>query len=122
MIPLINVVFLMLAFFVLAGQIEAHQRKLNVPKSSSEIERSSDPQVLTIYADGSLEIEGQVVSQEELGIVLRQRTSTQRQEIPSAVLVEADSDLLVSDLQAVLTELREARITKVNLATLPVKG
>lgn len=122
MIPLINVVFLMLAFLVLAGQIEVHQRKLAVPKSTSEIERTEMHQKLTVFADGSLEWEGAEIQIEALPQVLERAGLTGNEETRATVLVVADAQLHVSDLQNVMNALQELGIQTVNLATLPDPG
>ena len=122
MIPLINVVFLMLAFLVLAGQIEAHRQKLAVPKSSSVIERSSEFQELFVLADGSMEIDGRTVEMVQLQQILPQLLSAERTNENTAIQVFADSRLLVSDLQLVLNELQRVGVQTINLATLPATG
>ena len=122
MIPLINVVFLMLAFLVLAGQIEVHHRKLAVPKSTSVVDRADSDQTLTLFADGSLEFEGVEIQIEALPQVLERVALPESAEARATVLVVADAQLLVSDLQNVLNALQELGIRTVNLATLPTKG
>lgn len=122
MIPLINVVFLMLAFLVLAGQIEVHHRKLVVPKSASVVERADSHQTLTLFADGSLEYEGAEIQIEALPVVLERAVMNESEETRATVLVVADAQLLVSDLQNILNALQELGIQTVNLATLPTTG
>ena len=122
MIPLINVVFLMLAFLVLAGQVEVHHRKLVVPKSTSVVERADSHRTLTLFADGSLEYEGTEIQIEALTQVLDRNVSIENAESRTTVLVVADAQLLVSDIQNVLNALQKLGIRTVNLATLPTKG
>ena len=122
MIPFINIVFLMLAFLVLAGQVEVHHRKLVVPKSTSVVERADSRQTLTLFADGSLEFEGAEIQIEALPQVLERVVLPESLEARATVLVVADAQLLVSDLQNVLNALQELGIQTVNLATLPTKG
>ena len=119
MIPLINVVFLMLAFLVLAGQIEAHHRKLAVPKSASEVERIDTTQTLTVFADGSLELDDEAISLEGLTAELARTDFASTESERPTMLVVADAGLLVSDLQQVLNELQRVGVATVNIATLP---
>lgn len=121
MIPLINVVFLMLAFLVLAGQIEAHHRKFSVPKSTSTITRSDELQTLTVFADGSLEFNDKVLNIEQLQQVLSPKDSTEHVGSHTKILVVADATLLVHDLQNVLNQLQQIGVETVNLATLQAK-
>lgn len=122
MIPLINIVFLMLAFLVLAGQIEVHQRKLSVPKSTSVVERTDLHHRLTVFADGSLEFQGVEIQMDALQRAVERSELGDAEEARAALLVVADAQLLVSDLQSVLNALQEFGIQKVNLATLPDPG
>ena len=121
MIPLINVVFLMLAFIVLAGQIEAHHRKLSVPKSTSTITRADEVQILTVFADGSLEYNDEELKLEQLQQVLTQMDASERAGNQTKMLVIADANHFVDDLQNVLSLLQRAGIETVNLATLPAR-
>ena len=108
MIPLINVVFLMLAFIVLAGQIEAHHRKLSVPKSTSTITRADEVQILTVFADGSLEYNDEELKLEQLQQVLTQMDASERAGNQTKMLVIADANHFVDDLQNVLSLLQRA--------------
>jgi biopolymer transport protein ExbD len=121
MIPLINVVFLMLAFLVLAGQIEAHHRKFSVPKSTSDIVRSEEFRTLTVFADGSLEFNDQELQLEQLEQALSQLDLAQPAGNQTKILVVADATLLVHDLHNVLILLQEVGIETVNIATLPAR-
>ncbi len=121
MIPLINVVFLMLAFLVLAGQIEAHHRKLSVSKSTSTMERKDDLQTLTVFADGSLEFNDEELHLEQLQQALSTVVSVKRFGSDTKMLVVADAELLVHDLQNVLNLLQQTGIKTVNLATLQAR-
>ena len=121
MIPLINVVFLMLAFIVLAGQIEAHHRKLSVPKSTSTITRADEVQILTVFADGSLEYNDEELKLEQLQQVLTQMDASERAGNQTKMLVIADANHFVDDLENVLSLLQRAGIETVNLATLPAR-
>ena len=122
MIPLINVVFLILAFFVLAGQFDAHHRKLSVPKSSSSVERDTQLQTLIVFADGALALNGQDLNFQDLPTVINEGNFLASSKELIRVLLMADSELLVSDLQILLSELQLLGVTKVNLATLPTVG
>lgn len=119
MIPLINVVFLMLAFLVLAGQIEAHHRKFSIPKSTSTDTRSDEVRTLTVFADGSLEFNDEALQLDQLERTLSQLDLAQPAVHQTKILVVADATLLVHDLQNVLNLLQQAGIESVNIATLP---
>ena len=121
MIPLINFVFLTLTFIVLAGQIEAHHRKLSVPQSTSTITRADEVQVLTVFANGSLEYNDEELQLEHLQQVLTQMDASHRVADQTKMLVVADANLFVHDLQNVLNLLQQVGIETVNLATLLIR-
>ena len=122
MLPLINIIFLLLAFFVLAGQIEAHQKKLTVPRSISEVAQDSTSPVLTVLKDGTLELDGREIEPRQLRDALNLGEMRSDGSVSPAVLVVADGELLVSILQETLDELMQAGFSKINLATLQSKG
>ena len=121
MIPLINVVFLMLTFIVLAGQIETHHRKLSSTNPTSTVTRADEVQVLTIFTDGSLEYNDEELQLEQLQQVLTQMDASERAGNQTKMLVIVDANLFVHDLQNVLSLLQRVGIETVNLANLPAR-
>ncbi|RTE66019.1 biopolymer transporter ExbD [Amphritea opalescens] len=59
MIPAINIVFLLLIFFMLAGHIEAQDAQLQIPASSSDAELKTSEVEIRISASGDYTINGQ---------------------------------------------------------------
>ncbi|WP_300062794.1 biopolymer transporter ExbD [uncultured Roseobacter sp.] len=60
-IALINIVFLMLVFFMVAGTLNAPQDRPLTLVQTAEVEGRVPPDVLVINADGQMRIDGAVV-------------------------------------------------------------
>ena len=114
-LPLINVVFLLLVFFMLAGHL-ASSDPLGVepPESVSERVPEAAALVLLVAADGAMALEGHSVApaglQEAVAARLRERPG-----LP--VHVKADADLPATRLLGVLERLVAAGARRVRLLT-----
>lgn len=120
MIPLINVVFLMLAFFMILGQIEGSDAvRLDPPESLSRQAQAEYAATLLVTERMSLYLEDRPLRIEQLGEEIRRvlESSVDPQEV--RVLVKADASLPASDLRLVLARLRAAGLLRVSLATKP---
>ena len=123
LVPLINVVFLLLAFFMIAGQIQRSDAvRVAPPVSISETVPAERRLELAVVRDGTVYLDGDAVPLEELASVLRQRSpapadSGSGNPDGRPVLVKADADLEVARLEAVLLELVQAGVSRAALAT-----
>lgn len=118
-IPLINVVFLMLIFFMVAGQIQKSDAiKVTPPNSINEARPTSDPDVLLLIgANQELYFNDEPIA---LGVVEGRLTQLFEQaHEPEAfwVQIKADGSLTVEDIRPVFSAIRRAGLTKVSVAT-----
>lgn len=66
-LPLINVVFLLLIFFIMTGALHAVDYfNVNPPSSSSEFQASLDDTIILIGADGRIAIDNKAVDEVDL--------------------------------------------------------
>lgn len=108
--PLADVVFLLLAFFMLAGEVQRMDRvRVLPPASASEARPPRDRVELVVEADGSLWLQDERIALTALAPVL-----TNSAKPP---LVKADANLPVEILRGVLAELRRAGAREAALAT-----
>jgi biopolymer transport protein ExbD len=121
-IPLIDVVFCILTFFLLAALQFTRQQAINVdlPKASpstvSGITSQSGSLIVTIDAVGNIYIEKQPVKQEDLG----QRLKQYLQANPSAVIVlNASRTATYNDVIETLDLLRQVGGDRVSLGIIP---
>ena len=119
MIPLINVVFLMLAFFMIAGHIQrSGPVQVTPPESISETSQAEFSVVLHVSASGSTFLDSDPIRLEDLTPTLMTRISNDTDIANFRVLVKADGTLPAEELRTVLKHLRATGLLKVSLATL----
>jgi biopolymer transport protein ExbD len=113
-IPLINIVFLLLIFFMLAGEINRHgDIELIAPTAhSAESGALTDADHLALRADGSLWLDGRTLD----GASGAARLAELAAGNDSAVLF-ADASVPTARLLAVLDALRSAGFARVSLMT-----
>lgn len=119
LIPLIDVIFMLLIFFMLTTTF-VHDRTLNVtlPVSSQGTEKRAPVKdhVIEIAQDGRIAIDGKILGADEILPVLKGIAADQQ-----PVVVWADADVVNQKVITVLDLARKAGITKVGLGTTPVK-
>ncbi len=114
MLPLIDIVFLLLVFFIYAMLSMAVHRGLPVilpTSSTAKIEKHLILSV-TVKADGSIYLDKERISLGNLGEALRQRA---RGEKEAGVLLFADRSLPYQKLFRVLDHIRMAGLTRISL-------
>jgi len=114
MLPLIDIVFLLLVFFIYAMLSMAVHRGLPVilPKSSTAKIDKELILSITVKADGTIYLDKESVSLENLRDSLRQRA---RDEKERGVLLFADRTLPYQKLFRVLDQIRMAGLTRISL-------
>lgn len=111
LIPLINIVFLLLTFFMIAGQIRAmFGDDVELPHTQSHQSEQQLGNVLSIEASGTILWDQQVISLQEFALLLKQSA------ISSGTLrVRADKNLTAIELEPIFTLLRQHPPKKVLL-------
>ena len=119
-LPLINVVFLLLIFFMLTGQLSAIDPiEVTPPVSASEGAVETRDLVVVMGADGQIAFDDAVIDEEVLKTALAERVEA----APSAqVWLKADGAADSTDVIALMETLREAGIERLKLLTLPGGG
>ncbi|MEQ8816267.1 MAG: biopolymer transporter ExbD [Thalassobaculum sp.] len=116
-LPLINVVFLLLIFFMVVGSLSATDPFAIEPPRSANGE-AGDPKdiVLLIGADGRLALDGAAVESAGLPAAIARRL----EDAPHPeVHVKADGGAEAAAVVAVMETLREAGVERVRLMTVP---
>lgn len=112
-LPLINIVFLLLIFFMLAGSmITQPPFELTPPDTANATDSEIEADILSLAADGRLGWQGEVLSLEELAPRLGDWDTKE------ALIVKADANLPASQLTKLLADLRGLGIAKIRLLTL----
>ena len=127
MLPLMDVVFLLLVFFIYAMLMMSIYKEtvITLPSSESAAVKTSDILTLTVKADGSLFLDETALSLEELITILRQKevvaqqllsadASQRQKELPSLQIL-ADGSLAYQELYRVLDAVKAAGISRISL-------
>lgn len=119
MLPLIDIVFLLLVFFIFAMLSMAVHRSLPVvlPASSTATIDTELHLTVTIKKDGVIYLDKVLLSQEELQTVLRDKVIKAESGDSKSVSVTlfADKDISYQELYRVLDVIRTAGISNVSL-------
>lgn len=114
-IPLINVVFLMLIFFMLAGRISENDAfPVTPPESETQAIPDWQAREILIDAQGNLAVDGRRLSLDDLQSELAISPPPDR---PVAVNLKVDEHLMAADFMPVLAALRDSGLTRVTLLT-----
>jgi len=118
--PMIDVVFLLLIFFMLAGSLEPPDLfDLELPETSSAQPAETEPRpvVLTLGARGDLAIDGVAVERNALIAKLRRDTSGTALREDTPLHLRADARTPARVLRPLLDELRSAGVSELALVT-----
>ncbi len=113
--PLIDIVFLMLVFFMLASTfIEPQAIDLVLPGDGVPGNVSEEPLLVDVATDGQIALNGLSLSLDQLGPELSGRLGG---DVGRAITVRADADVAVQLLVTVMDRIRSTGTRNVRLAT-----
>jgi len=114
LLPLVNIIFLLLIFFMMAGVIQKTKELNDVNLATVTIDeyQENNQPVLFINKNGQLILNDTPVTLENLKNNLESVSGEKK------LLIAADGDLMSQQLNEVLTELHDSKISKVTLITL----
>ena len=124
---MIDVLFLLIIFFMVATKFDEFERNIDVAvpevQETGESSPPARPLVVSVFADGRIELDGQAVSESELVSQL----ATGRQGRPDAsVIIRGDADCPYQHVASALAACRRANISEigitVRLAGVPSAG
>lgn len=122
LIPLINVIFLMLIFFMAVGRMTpAEPIEVEPPVSTQDLEAETRDKVLVIGADGRMAIGTEIVSRETLRARLSAWQGTavgSGTQAPLELTLKADASITSGLLRETLDLLEAEGIERVRLLTL----
>ena len=114
MLPLIDIVFLLLVFFIYAMLSMAVHKGLPVtlPSSTTAETTRPTPVAITLKADGSIFLDKVQVSLENISYELQAQTGNNKN---AGVLLFADKTVLYQSIFKVMDKIRSAGITDISL-------
>ena len=110
LLPLVNIVFLLLIFFMIVGVIEKSILKDNLDLPSVELDRFQNKEVIKIYYDKDKElfIDDKKINLNDISTLLKTPDAAN-------IVLIADKSLLVSDINKVLLVLQNNKINNIRL-------
>lgn len=118
LIPMINIVFLMLIFFMIAGHIEAADAlKVAIPTSTSDIEQDMQSLEIIVSKDLQISVDDEILVLSSLTSTLNARFEQAENKDLFSLLIKVDGHLPVEKLQPVLSAIKQTGIKRVSLAT-----
>ena len=119
-LPLINVVFLLLIFFMLAGKLAVSDPfEIAPPRSASEGPAEMQELLVLVGADGKLALDGEVLEEAALEAAIAERLSATED---ARVRLKADGRAEATQVIAVMELLRAAGVERLKLLTVPEGG
>jgi len=116
-LPLINVVFLLLIFFMLAGRIAASDPfQVAPPRSETQAATEAGDMLVLVAADGRLALDGKLIEQDALQSTVAARLA---ENDAAAVRLKADGGTEAVTVVALMEALREAGLERLELLTVP---
>ncbi len=114
-LPLINIVFLLLIFFMLAGRFAATDPfDLKLPQSTSELGDEPALMIVQFGQGGEVAIDGETIMIEELDRIVEARLST---DPPSGAQIKAHRSVSAPEVIELIARLGDAGIEDLRLMT-----
>ena len=110
LLPLVNIIFLLLIFFIIAGVIEKRIVKDDIDLPSAELNRFENKEVTKIFINKSniFSINNKITNISEISAYLKSNKINE-------VVIIADKSLYINDVNILLTKLHENNIKNIKL-------
>ena len=110
LLPLVNIIFLLLIFFMIAGVIEKRIIKDDIDLPSAELNRFENKEVTKIFINKSniFSINNKITNINEISAYLKSNKINE-------VVIIADKSLFINDVNILLTKLHENNIKNIKL-------
>ncbi len=119
-LPLLNVVFLLLIFFIMTGALHAVDYfNVNPPSSSSEFQASLDDTVILVGADGRLAIDNKEVDETDLQLSVSDKLAANAGPV---FRIKADGRVDAARVVEVMELIEAVGVRRVMLLTLEPDG
>lgn len=115
-IPMIDIMFFLLVFFMLSTVYMVEQKTIpvNLPQATSATIDNKTNFTVTLKDDGSIYLEDQ---QTDIQTLLMQATKEQKNNPSFAIIIRADKDINYDKVVSFIDTLKKAGITRFGLAT-----
>ena len=110
LLPLVNIIFLLLIFFMIVGVIEKNIVRDNMQLPKVELDKFENKDITKIFydADKNIFINDEIIGINDIGKKIKSLKVTD-------VILVADKSILISDINNILLELNKNQITNIKL-------
>ena len=110
LLPLVNIIFLLLIFFMIVGVIEKNIVRDNMQLPKVELDKFENKDITKIFydADKNIFINDEIININDIGKKIKSLKVTD-------VILVADKSILISEMNSVLLELNKNQITNIKL-------
>ena len=110
LLPLVNIIFLLLIFFMIVGVIEKNIVRDNMQLPKVELDKFENKDITKIFydADKNIFINDEIIGINDTGKKIKSLKVTD-------VILVADKSILISDINNILLELNKNQITNIKL-------
>lgn len=110
LLPLVNIIFLLLIFFMIVGVIEKNIVRDNMQLPKVELDKFENKDITKIFydADKNIFINDEIINIGDIGKKIKALKVTD-------VILVADKSLLISEINSVLLELNKNQIDNIKL-------
>ena len=110
LLPLVNIIFLLLIFFMIVGVIEKNIVRDNMQLPKVELDKFENKDITKIFydADKNIFINDEIISINDIGKKIKSLKVTD-------VILVADKSLLISEINNILLELNKNEINNIKL-------
>jgi len=110
LLPLVNIIFLLLIFFMIVGVIEKNIVRDNMQLPKVELDKFENKDITKIFydADKNIFINDEIIGINDIGKKIKSLKVTD-------VILVADKSILISEINRVLLELNKNQITNIKL-------
>ena len=110
LLPLVNIIFLLLIFFMIVGVIEKNIVRDNMQLPKVELDKFENKDITKIFydADKNVFINDEIIDINDIGKKIKALKVTD-------VILVADKSILISEINSVLLELNKNQITNIKL-------
>ncbi|MBK1850522.1 biopolymer transporter ExbD [Marinobacter sp. 1-4A] len=118
LVPLINIIFLLLIFFMIAGRIAVSDVvPVEALRSSAQTPQTEADLVLLVSVVGDVYVDSEQIGDDALVTLLQERLVRAHDPNRFRIQIKVDALLPVEELKAVLSRVRSAGVLKVSLLT-----
>ena len=110
LLPLVNIIFLLLIFFIIVGVIEKNIVRDNMQLPKVELDKFENKDITKIFydADKNIFINDEIIGINDIGKKIKSLKVTD-------VILVTDKSILISDINNILLELNKNQITNIKL-------